>query len=75
MVVLVLLDMMNLYLIENCVKKTDKTEFSNESAKQSLIMHVVFVLIVTYTTIFCPGVKPKMIWSILFDPRVHFHAN
>ncbi len=31
--------MMNLYLIENCVKKTDKTEFSNESAKQSLITH------------------------------------
>jgi hypothetical protein len=69
------LDMMNLYLIENCVKKTDKTEFSNESAKQSLIMHIVFVLIVTYATIFCPGVKPKMIWSILFDPRVHFHAK
>jgi hypothetical protein len=23
----------------------------------------------------CPGVKPKMIWSTLFDPRVRVHAK
>jgi hypothetical protein len=64
--------MMYFYLIENCEKKIDQTELSNESAKQTLITHTVFVL-VTYATIFCPGVKSKMIWSTLFNPWVHIH--